>query len=657
MNHRNIHQKWNIRWLLVFYDLGIYLLSCLMLLVLYHGGDVLLLSDILTHTLIGLITVFASRFIGKVYRQVWRYGGIQSYIRLLITDAIGCIAFFAIQRLPCFHSISAVRLFSLCCVNLLLALAIRMIYRYAYKCGKQDTLLGRLLFFLIRTFGRTKLSRGDSTDTRRIKIAIVGAGRVGTGLAEELINNPTAAYLPRLFIDISADKVGRQIVGLPIIDSEAVSADLLHDFEIQEIVFAIPRLDVEQTRALYDRYRAYGVKIKVYDYPTMHVAGEGKRHMREFDIEELLFRQPLKVIDGDTDAYYRGKRVLITGGGGSIGAELCRQIAAMAPARLIILDVYENGAYDIQQELRIAYGDALDVRVEILSVTNAQALDRVFAEHAPQIVLHAAAHKHVPLMEKNCVEAVENNVFGTLTCVKTCEKHHVERFHMVSTDKAVNPTNVMGATKRMCEMIIGAYSTLQTGVKYSATRFGNVLGSAGSVIPLFKRQIAQGGPITITDKRIIRYFMTIPEASQLVLYSGAQAGNGAMYVLNMGKPIRILDLAENMIRLSGLEPYRDIDIVETGLRPGEKLWEEILVRPDVLRKTGNALVFLDSEQPISPDELENKLSLLKIACQSGSDSAVKATLMEVIPTYHDPSETNRAATRAREMKEAEIAVV
>ena len=299
----------------------------------------------------------------------------------------------------------------------------------------------------------------------------------------------------------------------------------------------------------------------------------------------MLFRKPIEVADEKTGAFYRGKVVLITGGGGSIGSELCRQIAKMQPRRLVILDVYENGAYDVQQELKIAYGDALDLRVEILSVCNREALEQIFATYRPDVVLHAAAHKHVPLMEHNCCEAIENNVFGTLNTVELSEKYGVGRFMMVSTDKAVNPTNVMGATKRMCEMIVQSHSRTSTTTTFSATRFGNVLGSAGSVIPLFRRQIMNGGPITVTDKRIIRYFMTIPEASQLVLQSGAMAKNGELFVLDMGRPVKILDLAENMVRLSGYEPYRDIDIIETGLRPGEKLYEELLVKTEELGKT------------------------------------------------------------------------
>ena len=324
--------------------------------------------------------------------------------------------------------------------------------------------------------------------------------------------------------------------------------------------------------------------------------------------------------------------MLISGGGGSIGSELCRQIAKMQPKQLVILDEYENGAYDIQQELRIAYGVTLNVQVEIVSVCDAAALDQVFARYKPDIVLHAAAHKHVPLMEHNCCEAVKNNVFGTLNIVEISEKHGVKKFTMISTDKAVNPTNVMGATKRMCEMIVlsraGGSST-----NFSATRFGNVLGSNGSVIPLFRRQIAAGGPVTLTDRRIIRYFMTIPEASQLVLESGAMARDGELYVLDMGRPVRIQELAESMIRLSGYEPYRDINIVETGLRPGEKLYEELLLSGEGMLKTKNDLIYIGHE--VEFDKAEFERSLLELSELDETDAeALRSKIGEIVPTYH-----------------------
>ena len=567
------YKKRNVRWMLVVYDLLVYELSAVLLLGLYGGNDKLSISGMLQQMVLALLCVFSIRLIGNVYGQIWRYGGIQCYIRLLYTDAIAFFVYLILELVLPVEKITFARMLCLISINLLGALALRMMYRYAYKCSNQETKQGRFLASLLYTFGRVK--KGNDKEVQKIKIAIIGAGRVGVSFAEDLLNSDEAAYIPRCFIDINENKVGREIQGLPVWSEDEATFRKLNEYEVQEIVFAIPSMDAEKKKTLYEYYKNAGYKLKVYDYPTVYAAG-GKRHLREFDIEELLFRKPLVVSDEHTNEYYKGKVVLITGGGGSIGSELCRQLAKMQPKQIVILDIYENGAYDVQQELKIAYGNTLNLQIEICSITHKKALERVFAKYHPQIVINAAAHKHVPLMEHNCIEAIYNNVFGTQNLVELCEKYEAERFMMVSTDKAVNPTNVMGATKRMCEMIVQSAST-HGKVKYSATRFGNVLGSAGSVIPLFKRQIANGGPVTVTDKRIIRYFMTIPEASQLVLQSGAMANNGELFVLDMGQPVKIMDLAENMIRLSGVQ---GIEIVETGLRPGEKLYEELLVKTE-----------------------------------------------------------------------------
>lgn len=650
-NSKKTH-RFNIRWLLVFYDMCIYVVVSFLLLMVYEDVVVYTNENSIMVALIGFFAIFSMRFAFDIYRQIWRYGGIQSYIRLLICDMCAFLLFFGLEHALPVEKVLIVKILSISCMNLLGALAIRMVYRYAYKCGTQNSVVGVLLFKLLRFFGGKSLDIQAKTDVQLIKIAIVGAGRVGTTLAEELINNKNASYVPRCFIDINEEKVGRKIHGVIILSQEQATFKKLQEYGIQEIVFAVPQLDSEKRKELFDYYSQSGCKIKVYDYSfSDNDANNGKRHIREFDIEELLFRKQLEVVDNEVVDFYKNKRVLITGGGGSIGSELCRQIAKMNPERLVIVDICENGAYDIQQELKMTYGNNLDIQIEIVSVCNRLGLERVFKEHSPHIVLNAAAHKHVPLMERNCVEAVENNVFGTLNTVQLSEKYGVQRVMMVSTDKAVNPTNVMGATKRMCEMIIGAYSKKNLGTTYSATRFGNVLGSAGSVIPLFKKQISRGGPITLTDKRIVRYFMTIPEASQLVLKSGAMAKNGELFVLDMGKPIKILELAENMIRLSGLEPYTDIDIIETGLRPGEKLYEETLVNSD-LEKTASSSIFIEREEPISVAELNAKLSVLKTAVETGDDNAVKEALKAVVPTFKSPEEVNKNADESKEMKAA-----
>lgn len=644
------------KWLLVLYDLLILLLSDFLLLYVYDSGEFASdIKSIFIHFLLSAVILLVCRGTCKIYSQVWRYGGIQCYIRLLISDAVAFWIYYPLQKfLPDTFIISIIfiRALSIYCISLLCALSIRMIYRYAYKCCRADTPIGKLMGVLLKVFGMNRVQLNEGFFENKIKIAIVGVGEVGIALASELTESTSSAYRPVCFIDNDSDKVGGMIHSIPVLSAAGVDAEIITHFGIQEVVVALPRLGVEKKKELYDHYKALGCKVKVYDYPMMQQADDSKRRIREFDAEELLFRRQVIVVDEKTNSYYRGKTVLITGGGGSIGSELCRQIAKMSPKKLVILDVCENGAYDVQQELRFAYKDSLEVAVEILSICNRPALERVFVAHRPDIVINAAAHKHVPLMEHNCIEAIENNIFGTLNTVELSEKYGVSRYMMVSTDKAVNPTNVMGATKRMCEMIVLCHSKTSETTLYSATRFGNVLGSAGSVIPLFKRQIMNGGPITITDKRIIRYFMTIPEASQLVLCSGAMAKNGELFVLDMGSPVKILDLAESMIRLGGFVPYKDIDIVETGLRPGEKLYEELLVKAEELAKTESSLIFIERDEPLTACELEEKLALLRDAIESGDDLIAKDTLRRVIPTFKDPQEVNEKAEDNELMKAA-----
>ena len=401
------------------------------------------------------------------------------------------------------------------------------------------------------------------------------------------------------------------------------------EFEVQEIIFAIPSMDAKKKKALYDYYKDAGYKLKVYDYPTVYAAG-GKRHLREFDIEELLFRKPLVVSDERTNAYYKDKIVLITGGGGSIGSELCRQLAKMQPKKIIILDIYENNAYDIQQELVRKY-PKLDLIVLIASVRNKNRMNQIFETYRPDIVYHAAAHKHVPLMEDSPNEAVKNNVMGTYRTALAADKYGTEKFVLISTDKAVNPTNVMGASKRICEMIIQMMNQ-KSKTNFVAVRFGNVLGSNGSVIPLFKKQIAEGGPVTVTDPNIIRYFMTIPEAVSLVLQAGAYAKGGEIFVLNMGEPVKILDLAVNLIKLSGLRPGTDIEIKFTGLRPGEKMYEELLMDEEGLKKTANRMIFIGKPIEFNSQEFEDQLEQL-IADARAESGDIRNRIKEIVPTF------------------------
>lgn len=627
-------KKSNTRWPLVVYDVIVYIIASILLLWIYGGNGNLTNTGSLQLSIIGFVCIFICRMIGNIYGQIWRYGGIQGYIRLIFSDAIAFILLIILQATLPIERITFDRALSLVCINLLGAISIRMIYRYAYLYSNNETSKGKFLSKLLYSF--SGLTTGTDKEVQKIKIAIIGAGRVGASFAEELVNDEKAVYVPRCFIDIDKTKAGREVNGIPVWYADETTLDKLKQYEVQEIVFAIPNMDVNKKKCLYDHYKNAGYKVKVYDYPTLYTAGS-KRNLREFDIEELLFRKPLAVTNEQTYAYYKDKVILITGGGGSIGSELCRQLAKMDPKQIIILDIYENGAYDVQQELKIAYGNNINLQIEICSITHKKALEKVFKQYHPQIIINAAAHKHVPLMEHNCVEAIYNNVFGTKNLIELCEKYNAQRFMMVSTDKAVNPTNVMGATKRMCEMMVQSAS-MYGHVKYSATRFGNVLGSAGSVIPLFKRQIAKGGPVTLTDKRIIRYFMTIPEASQLVLQSGAMANNGELFVLDMGQPVKILDLAENMIKLSGAH---DIEIIETGLRPGEKLFEELLIKSDTLTKTDNDLIFIEKDTPLSKEEINEKLQVLKKAIENEDDNDAREALRSVVPTFRRPEEINK----------------
>ncbi len=632
--------KRTLRKQIIIYDMLAFIVLSLFMYLLHGKPAGVSYTTMGIQAAVSFVSIFVIRIICGVYKQILRYGGIQGYIKLLIADGAAFLVTFALMKLLPFGKASGAFILIIASINLLFSLAIRMVYRYAYKCLTKETFIGRLLISVIRIV--TGIDFGsEKKDAQKTPVAIIGAGSVGAALVDELRSNPNSAYVARCFVDTSKEKADRNVLDVPVLLEDESVFGKLDELGINEVIFAITDMSDEKAKGLHKLYLNAGYKIKVYDYPMMTSVG-GKRHIRDFDIEELLFRKPIVIHNDRTEKYYKGKTVMITGGGGSIGSELCRQLAKFSPKKIVIVDIYENGAYDVQQELKIAYGCKLDLCLEIASINNRRAIERVFREHKPQIIINAAAHKHVPLMENNCIEAVENNVFGTKILVELCEKYEAESFVMVSTDKAVNPTNVMGATKRMCEMIVQSAST-HGKVKYSATRFGNVLGSAGSVIPLFKRQIANGGPITVTDKRIIRYFMTIPEAAQLVLESGAMAKNGELFVLDMGQPVKIYDLAQNMIRLSGAS---GIEIIETGLRPGEKLYEELLVKTEELDKTENRLIFIERDAPYSADEITEKLKTLLAACQTDDDEAVRAALKSVVPTYKTPEEINSVAANA-----------
>ena len=626
--------KRKTRWELFLFDILFYLITGLLIIVLYPTDvDILNTTETISYILFAAVCIFASRFLINIYKRIWRYAGSSDYLWLVVADVLGGLVFIVFREFISPVKMTFVRAISLVLLNLLGAICMRLVYQFAYQNRNQSAKGQRFVLRILQAITGVEFTQEEATpENRKIRIAIIGAGSVGAMLAEELLNNPKAVYKPVCFVDVSKEKVGRMISKIPVVNNETD----LNSFRVQEVVFALPNTGAEHKKELFEVYKDKGFKIKVYDYPSLEVS-DGKRHLRDFEIEDLLYRSVVDVIDEKTAAWYRGKSVLITGGGGSIGSELARQIAKIGPSRLTLLDIYENGVYEIQQELLTRYPE-LNLKVEIANICDHDMIDLILQNHTPGIVWHAAAHKLVPLMERNVVEAVRNNVFGTLNLVEASERNNVRRFIMVSTDKAVNPTNVMGATKRMCEMIVQSRKGDRTS--FSATRFGNVLGSNGSVIPLFRRQISNGGPVTVTDRRITRYFMTIPEASQLVMTSGAMAQNGELYVLDMGKPVKIYDLAEEMIRLSGLEPFRDIDIVETGLRPGEKLYEELLIRTEEMDKTENDLIFIERDKPLGEDQIREKLDTLRAALATGSNREVKKALMQVVPTYHTPEEVN-----------------
>ena len=587
--------------------------------------------------LIVLITL--ARFAFRIYSNVWRYVTVDVYLKIMCADVLGGVVGILLSALI---GLKVSVLQGICCVG-------------AFLLG---TLLNRMAYRQIN--GRFK----SSDKATKINVAIVGAGKVGVLLAQELRVSKKSHYHPYCFLDTNPDKAGNYIDGIRIYHEDQDSIELIKSLPIQEIFIAIPRLKGEELQRMYDYYSQTGCKIKIYDLPISKLNQDtpeesGHRTLREFKIEDLLFRHSLEINNEKSRNFYGGKTILVTGGGGSIGSELCRQLVTCKPKRLIIVDIYENNAYDIQQELKREYGDDLDLCVEIASVRDRKRLECIFDHYRPEVVFHAAAHKHVPLMEHSNCEAIKNNVFGTYNTADMAEKFGAERFILISTDKAVNPTNIMGASKRMCEMVVQCRTDGPTS--FVAVRFGNVLGSNGSVIPLFKRQIENGGPITLTDKRIIRYFMTIPEASQLVMQAGAMAKRGELFVLDMGRPVKILELAENMIRLSGLEPYRDIDIREVGLRPGEKLYEELLIANERMTKTSNKMIFIEHDTPLTREEVEEKLTLLRDAVQESENELesekIRLAMKQAVPTFRDPEEINSCQETLKKQGCTETGVV
>ncbi|MBE6739731.1 MAG: polysaccharide biosynthesis protein [Ruminococcaceae bacterium] len=561
----------------------------------------------------------------KMYRIIWHYAGLNEIGRVIV--ACFASSFFAYAVL-----------FLITNLNIdysgISAVFPRSVYISAPFFASAFIIAGRFAMrYILRANHRKKKNTKSEVNGN---IMIIGAG---DGACLFLNNIHDSAYYsgatPVCLIDDDKSKKGMLINNIPVLGTRADIVTLAKEKHIDMIVFAIPSCPSEEKSKILKICQKTGCILKTLPavYQIEKEEGLTAKSVRDVEIEDLLGREPIKLETEDVSGYVAGKTVLVTGGGGSIGSELCRQIAANKPKLLVIFDIYENNAYDIQNELKTTYPE-LNLEVRIGSVRDTRRMEQIFRDFRPQVVYHAAAHKHVPLMEDSPNEAIKNNVFGTLKTVRAADKYGAERFVLISTDKAVNPTNIMGASKRMCEMVVQAYNK-KSKTDFVAVRFGNVLGSNGSVVPLFKKQIAEGGPVTVTDPGIIRYFMTIPEAVSLVLKAGASAKGGEIFVLDMGEPVKILDLAENLISLSGFTPYVDIDIKFTGLRPGEKKYEELLMSEEGLTQTENRLIFIG--QPIDFDEEEFIASLDAHKEKIYDDSEdIRDWVKKFVPTYQIP---------------------
>lgn len=562
--------------------------------------------NVIPFTIVTLIIFWCFR----MYHSLWQYASIAELYKIVEACVVAelahlCVTSFMGWMLPrsCYFTSG---------VFLIVAMSAS---RFMY----------RLLRQLINEYRHT---------SEQVKIMIIGAGEATSVLMREISNS---RYLDNskvvCIIDDDLGKVGKYIRGVKIVGTRDHIKEYARYYDIDEIIFAIPSASTKDKREILNICKETSCNLKILPGVYQMVDGEiNIKDLRNVDVLDLLGRDPVKVDIESIMDYVKDKTVLVTGGGGSIGSELCRQLVSHKPKCLVIFDIYENNAYDIQQELKIKYPDA-NVVTLIGSIRNTSRLESVFEQYKPDIVYHAAAHKHVPLMEVSPNEAIKNNVVGTWNAAKMADKYGVKKFVMISTDKAVNPTNVMGATKRICEMIIQSFNE-KSKTDFVAVRFGNVLGSNGSVIPLFKRQIEAGGPVTVTHPDIIRYFMTIPEAVSLVLQAGAYAKGGEIFILDMGEPVKIDDLAKNLIRLSGYTLGVDMEIKYTGLRPGEKLYEELLMNEEGMQDTDNKLIHIGRPIEFDKEHFYEKLEELKEMAYAEDSADIRKKIMEVVDTYH-----------------------
>ncbi|OPJ55321.1 UDP-N-acetyl-alpha-D-glucosamine C6 dehydratase [Alkalithermobacter paradoxus] len=552
--------------------------------------------------------IIATFYIFKCYKSLWRYASIEEMISIIISSVLSMIAIYNV-----FHFTKATLPINFYILNTLMLIGLTGGLRFSYRAIRKLKI-------------KYSLKNGS-------RVLIIGGGVAGALVIKELFNNPQIKKFPVGIIDDDNTKLGRAIHGVPVLGDRQRIKEIVGKKKVDEIIIAIPSMSKSEKSKLIEMCKETKCKLKTL--PGMYEIIDGRvdiKNIRDVDIEDLLGREPIKVNLEEISDYIQNEVVLVTGGGGSIGSELCRQIARFNPKELILLDIYENNAYEIQQELIRKYKDKLNLKVIIASVRDKKRMEQIFIDYNPKVVFHAAAHKHVPLMEDSPTEAVKNNVFGTLNVAELSDKYNIKRFVLISTDKAVNPTNIMGATKRMAEIIIQTLNK-HSDTEFVAVRFGNVLGSNGSVIPLFKKQIAEGGPVTITHPDIIRYFMTIPEAVQLVIQAGAMAKGGEIFVLDMGDPVKITNLAKDLIKLSGLEPDVDIEIKFTGLRPGEKLYEELLMAEEGLTGTKHKKIFVGKPIDIDVKALYNELEILQNVVRNEENELVDIVIKKMVPTY------------------------
>ena len=564
--------------------------------------------------IVGLFAAF------HLYKSIWKYAS---------TDEIEYIA-LATSLAGVLHMVITLWLF------------LRMPISYYFIGWMMEFILLTAVRYSYR-FLRNMEWKRNQNDEYRQNVMIIGAGEAGRMLIKELKLTDKIDVNVRCVIDDDASKTGKFINGIPIVGDRYDILEKVEKYKIQKIILAIPSATAAERRDILNICKETNCELQILPGVYQLVKGEVKvSHLRKVSVEELLGREPIKVNLDEILGYVRGKVILVTGGGGSIGSELCRQIISNDPKQLIIFDIYENNAYEIQQELKRKYPD-VDLKVLIGSVRDTRRVEQVFEKYRPDIVYHAAAHKHVPLMEYSPNEAIKNNVLGTYKVATAASKYGTKRFVLISTDKAVNPTNIMGASKRLCEMVIQAMNRC-SDTEYVAVRFGNVLGSNGSVIPLFKKQIEAGGPVTVTHPDIIRYFMTIPEAVSLVLQAGAYAKGGEIFVLDMGEPVKIDDLARNLIKLSGYVPDVDIEIAYTGLREGEKMFEECLKEEEGLARTANQMIFIGQPLNFDTEQFFKDILILKEACYNNVDN-IKEIVEQIVPSYHGEDVTDEEKKR------------